>query len=307
MRWELSDKGHFARWFVKRAGGLFETHELLTDARGSVLFDALRSHHIPGKRFAKSYRRFMTLEDMKTVFALERAKGILPRRMAEPDGSFLDGWIGRLVESEILRLGILTKCHECLDTSFLAVGAFGKTFSCPRCGEVARTPPVPLLGYRLAEAAHQFLINEGDVNVLAVSALARRARGGFSYDFDHNIFEGTSKRELDFIAVLDGRVVIGESKKAGDVERSDCDLLRRVAGKIRAWAVIIATHTECSPCGADCVNDANSDRRTRDQSLPAGAGGPREQVANLRARLSPETLTLVVCRTDLRAPTTIGS
>lgn len=302
VRWELSDKGHFTRWFVRHAGGLFDTHELLTDPRGSVLFEALRSHHSPGKRIAKSYRRFMTVDDMRKAFAETRAAGTLAKRMADPDQAFLDSWIGRLVSSEILRLGILTKCEDCLDTSFLAVGTFGRTFNCPRCGETARTPAVPVVGYQLAEVAHQFLVNDGDVNVLAVTALARRARNGFSYDFDHNVLEGTSKREVDFIAILDGRVVVGESKKAGDVDRGDCDLLQRVAGKLRAWAVVIATHTECSPCGADCVNDLRSDSRTRDQSLPPGAGGPRDQVKDLRGRLAPETLTLVLCRSDLRAP-----
>ena len=304
VRFELSDKGYYTRWFVQHSGGLTETQQLLTDPRGAVLFEAFRSHHISGKRPVRTYRRFMNLEDMKAEFAQVRSVGRLPRRFPEPDSAYLERWIGRLAGAGILRLGILTKCQECLDTSFLAVGTFGTTYACPRCGESARTPAIPLVGYQLAEVAHQFLANDGDVTVLAVAAMSRRTAGGFSFDFEHDVIDGPSKREIDFIAVIDGRVVIGESKKTGDIDAGDCNTFQRVAGQVRASTVVLATNTECGPCTDACVGDNRDPYLSRDQALPSGGGtstGPRERVEELRKRLLPETRTVVLCRRDLHA------
>jgi hypothetical protein len=305
----LSDKGHYSRWVIARVGGLAGFQALMTDARGQAILRTFRSHHRgPGKP-SGAYRRFLTLDEMRETFTQERRAGRLGKRIrnSPPDDEWLRGWIGTLVRSGLLRSGIWTRCDVCLAGSFIPLGAASETYSCPRCGTVGPTPPVPRLGYRLAEVAHLFFANDCDVSALALSALSRRSRGGFTYDFDQNVVGSGQKNEVDFTAVVDGQLYVGESKKGGQFDGGDFAFLTRLARVVSAHAVVLATNTGCEGgCTDRCVRDARSPLVSSDSSLPTAgvsAVGPREGMLEMRGKLKRIGCdVLVLCEGELHGP-----
>jgi hypothetical protein len=314
---ELSDKGHYGRWLAAKAGGLVGLHDLLLNPRSQAIISTFREHHLPGRKPTGAYRRFLSFAEMSVALRDQRRLGFIARRRrgALLDEEWLRLWIDQQVSAGVLRAGVWTRCRQCLAGSFLAFGSFAETFACPRCGAVARTPAVPKVGYQLAEVAHLFLANDCDMTALALSALARRSHGGFSFDFDHNVMGPKGQRnELDFFAIIDGRVYIGESKKGGDFDRNDFDVMKRVARATRARAVVLATGAECEDgCTDKCQRDYRRSTASSDTALASGGSsdGVREKAASLRAALAPSCQVIVLCRGDLsgsfRAPTPRGA
>ena len=303
----LSDKGHYGRWVLVAAGGLEGLHELLTDRRGRVAFREFQRHHADRSDSTGAYRRFMTLDAIRGAFAAARRSGELPRRLPSepPDDEWLERWISRCVSRKLLRVGIWGTCKTCLKGSFHAFGGFSSTTTCPRCGSVAAAPALPIVGYQLAEVMHQFFDNDCDVSALAAAALSRRASVGFSFDFDHEVIEQTGgKREFDFAAVIDGRLAIGESKRAGHLERRDVERLKRLARRLQPSSVFLATGSECEGgCNERCVKGYTRGPASSDTALPSGgtgAPGPRELLRELREDLAPLAVDVaVLCRGDL--------
>ena len=310
----LSDKGHYGRWVLTHASGLENLHGLLTDPRARLLFDEFQRHHKSGKDPAGSYRRFLTAAAMKQAFTTARRGGEIQKRIsgALPDDDWLEGWLTGWVASGLLRVGIWARCKECLKGGFVSLGSFGTTVVCPRCGSTSPTPGVPELGYQLAEVVHQFFANDCDVSALAVAALSRRASSGFVFDLDHEILEEKGdRREFDFVAVVDGQLWIGESKKQGQLEPTDFEKLKRIARRVRPDFIAIASGSTCEGgCTDKCVRDYTSVRQTSDTCLPAGTTadpGPRDRLRELRTDLSGMGCEVIVlCAGDLRGRLAAG-
>lgn len=306
VEFELSDKGHFARWLADRLQGLSGIHALMTDPRGGVLMKEFLLHHSGGASTG-AYRRSLNVVEMRSVFRRERQAGNLPRRMSPPDEDWLDAWLEWLMRAGVLKLGIRAKCSECLWGSLITLGHFSETFSCPRCGAAHLVPANPTLAYHLAEAAHQFLANRADVTALALGALQRRSRVSFSADFDHAVtLSSGGKREIDFLAVMDGNVVIGEAKATGKFNVEDFALMRRLAASVRPRLIVLATDTECEggcgqACGGSRMLGASSD-----SALPKGsaaAPGPRERLVDLRNDVwKYRTHVVALCRGEMSRP-----
>jgi hypothetical protein len=262
--------------------------------------------HHAGKAMRSTYRRSMTIVEMREVFRDRRRDGGLPARSVPKDDIWLENWLEWLVYSRVLQLGIRVKCAECLWGALIQLGHFGETFTCPRCATIDVTPAAPTFAYQLAEAGHQFLRNRSDVTALAVAALQGRSRASFSSDFDHEVsLADGSTREADIFAVIDGDLAIGESKARGNFDADDFQLMRKLAAATRPRFVVLATDTECEGgCGTRCRSRLKSN--SSDTALRAGGAkspGPRERLARLRADLRGDrVLTVVLCRGALTAP-----
>jgi hypothetical protein len=304
----LSDKGRYSRWVSARLGGLAGIHRLMTDPRSEVLVREFQLRH-DGKRIVGGYRRNMTADDMRAVFTKARAEKRLANRVrgGQTDRQWLELWVESLVAAGFLQLGIRIKCEECRQGSLVTVGNFGETYACPRCGYISPTPAMPVVAYRLAEAAHLFLSQRSDLDALALGALHRRSDAGFSYEFEHDVFwKPGSQNEFDFAAVVDGRIFIGESKTGGGFDESSARVLKRIAKTIKPAAVVVASDAQCA---GGCTDECWSNREiwgSSDTSLPTGGGGspgPREVMNDLRTDLKSQgTRALVLCRGDLYGP-----
>jgi hypothetical protein len=299
--YERSDKGIYARWMADHAGGLGPLREFLVDPRSRALLEEFKTSH-RGRKPRLSYRRFLTYAEMLGVWRRLRSIGALPRRIPHQptDEVWLNGWLQTHVDSGLLRQGLHVRCNECRQGAQIPFGSFSNVFACPRCGATQPTPAVPKTGYWLAEVAHLFLDSNGDIPALALAALSRRAGVTFSYDFDHNVIHGAGQRELDVLALVDGRPAIGEAKVDGAFDEADLAFLEKTVKRLRFGIVVLATGNECEGgCTENCAQSANRDvGATSDSALPFG--GPRERVEQLRSRLAGEGRSVVVaCRGEL--------
>jgi hypothetical protein len=294
----LSDKGRYGRWVARQTDGLALLHELLTDRRSRAVLESLRL--TPSDRATQ--RKFLTFDEMARILNVARSSGQLgtSKRRSAKDRQWLNTWIDDLVGRDLMRFGIRIRCEDCLAKSFLGLGNVGRESQCSRCGKTSFTPARPEMGYQLAEVAHLFLDNDCDVSARALAAMSRRSRGGFTYDFDHLMKwpAEASPREIDFVGTLDGELYLGESKKQGNFDDADFDLLKRLAGKTRAGAIVFASPRECQGgCSIACVHDATEVSATSDTSLSR----PRQaKIATLRAALSRVGCRVIVlCRGEL--------
>lgn len=309
VRFELSDKGRYGQWLTNHLSGLEEVHATLTDARSRVLI-ALFQVDPRGNPITGSYRRSLTIADMRRGFTEARRTGDLPRRVPGgwTDEEWLRAWVGRFVDQGVLQLGLRVKCVECLADSLIRVGEFGLTYNCPRCGLATRTPAVPEMAYQLNEAAYQFLHFRSDVTALALAAIRRRSLLSFTFTFDHIVrWPNNTINEFDFAAAADGRLFIGESKTGARFTQDDLATLVRVTKQLRPAAVFLASDRECEGgCTLNCTRRAPLYWASRDDSLPRGttaSPGPRERVEETRRQLDRYGTRLVaLCRGDLYAP-----
>lgn len=301
LRFQLSDKGRYGRWVARQAKGLAEVHDWLTDARSRAILTALRL--APADRATQ--RKFLTQLEMVEILKTARSSGLLgnSRRRSHKDEEWLEHWVDDHVAKELLRCGVRVRCADCLAKPFLSLGNIGRDFQCTRCGKTSSTPARPELGYQLAEVAHLFLDNDCDITARALAALSRRSRGGYTYDFDHHLtWPGAAKpREIDFAGTLDGQLFLGESKKVGNFDDSDLGLLKRLALRLRAGMIVLATGRECSGgCSPACIHDATQILASSDTSLT----GPRQTlVAKLRDDLRKSGCRVIVlCGGELEGP-----
>jgi len=309
IRFELSDKGRFGQWTLNHLSGLDEVHATLTDVRSRVLIAEFQRHHL-GSAITGSYRRSLTLDEMRRAFTQARRDTELPRRVPGgwTDESWLRAWVSRLVEVGVLQLGMRVKCVECLAGSLIRVGEYGQNYFCPRCGLNTRTPSMPEMGYQLNEAAFQFLSQRSDVTALALAAIRRRSVNAYTYGFDHIVrWQSGDVNEFDFAAIADGRLMIGESKTGAKFTDGDIRTLIRLARVLRPSTVVLSSDRECEGgCTANCSRTTRPHWASSDASLPRGNAtvpGPRERMESGRVELAKIGIRLVaLCRGDLYAP-----
>lgn len=187
-----------------------------------------------------SQRRYFRLSD----FRKNLREASLPLG-TEQMRALLDG----LVTRDILREGYVLKCERCLHTDFYALGTVASQFRCSRClinqrliaSSWCNVPPhQPALFHALDELVYQGIVNGIAGPFLALYALERSVAGrGFRYLLPHTFTEfGNAKptAEIDFAALRDGSVAIGEAKLNG-VLGSTAKAARAEAEKIRSLAL----------------------------------------------------------------------
>jgi hypothetical protein len=148
--------------------------------------------------------------------AMARLSGLGPDGDALP----LRNDIDRLCGLGVIQRGLILRCAACKDLAFIPLDDARSTNTCRRCG--AANPltqgrwnhPIdePTWWYDLHPAARELLAADAGVGLLAAQHLRRTAR---NYE-DVSELEFVSGKdpiaEADLLAVVEGRVVLGEAK-----------------------------------------------------------------------------------------------
>lgn len=240
-----SAAGLYTRRTLDRWGGLDALASDLSSAPARAILGAYTSTTARvGCYLETTRRRFLCFEDMVTTAATERAS--------------VRSFVDRLVELRVLRRGLLLKCSDCLHLGWYSAEAVGQRFSCTRCATAQtivaaswRQPDEPSWFYDLAEVVYQALDHNAHVPVLALAAL--KVEGGarpFDFTSDLDIYsDGAKVDEVDFVAVANGRVLVGEAKKGttltdrgrADDEQNALAKLVEVADALAADEIIVAS------------------------------------------------------------------
>jgi hypothetical protein len=245
---KYSDKGNYHRESSLRFGSFDDMADFfMANINRNLLMKYLSkdpSGQGEGIWLQNEGRRYLCLNDIKQI--------------APADTSEL---LDTLFEKGILHRGFIFQCKKCSNSAWYPIEEVTNTFKCSRCRteqiykhEHWKHPEEPAWYYQLDEVIYQGLTHNMHIPVLALRNLKKRAKEGFHYSPEIEIREDkTSKKpdlELDFVAVIDGEIFLGEAKKDNEIsrtnadERTKLDQLKKIVLILPYVTLVLATLSE---------------------------------------------------------------
>lgn len=127
--------------------------------------------------------------------------------------------LNHLLHINVLQRGLVVPCSECERRAFYRIELVSENNTCPRCNAPAYATDAwrselvePEWFYDLHGAVRELLEQDGDVPFLAGQALAAQARTFEEIAELDFLRRDEDPDEIDIIALVDGRLVIGEAK-----------------------------------------------------------------------------------------------
>jgi len=247
---QLSDAGRFYDGVTRMLGGLPGLLRVLRDANAVAvlgLFLAEPTDRSAAGLILQDRRRYARLSDCRRVARTVRSAVDATDR--GPTVGEMRALLDILLDASVLSRGYVLKCSRCRHTAFHPLGEVAATFVCRRCAHQqqlvaeswCRTPPhEPAQFYRLDELVLMALRHEVSVPAFAVDALGgsrREARVLWSTEL---WYEGVRRSEIDFIVLVEGRLVVGEAKVNGVLGDSQRQADKEVAKTVTAARLLSA-------------------------------------------------------------------
>lgn len=247
---EPSDKGRYTDEALRVLGGLDEAAEFFRDAsREAILTAFLAKEGESGRWVPADGRRVLTSDDIRMVL----------NTSVEEAATLGDGLILRRAASR----GICLRCERCSRATWYPLRALADDFRCVFCQRrqrmlgrsMVRSHPdgSPTIFLRLEEMIAQARTHHCTLTILALRALkaiADRMQSGFHYVTETNLKrEGKGLvGEVDFLAVVDGRFILGECKAgegvASPLERKQAERFGRLSRRLRADVALYVTEAD---------------------------------------------------------------
>jgi hypothetical protein len=182
------------------------------------LNDFLREFKPSGKCDMEAYpnRDGVRLTSTEGYLTLAAAARTLPAMETAQIRNRLD----HLLNINVLQRGLVVPCSECERRAFYRIELLRETNTCSRCGAPANTIDAwrsqlvePEWFYDLHGAVRELLDQDGDVPFLAGQALAAQAQTFEDIAELDFLRPDEDPDEIDIIALVDGRLVVGEAKR----------------------------------------------------------------------------------------------
>lgn len=263
----ISDKGIYARESMALFRGFDGLVEAMRDPERRQLMNAFTARSGPGQLLTHDNRRYLTWKNLQDV----------ADRFDPADA------LGDLLERRVLSRGIVLRCRRCRQKAWHDIAAVGEDFTCRRC---RLTQPMdreswgdynePRWTYQLAEVVFQFLTNNGDLPLVAVSEAFAGTNRPFQHGYELDVTgpSGDSK-EVDIFALDGYRLWIGEATTTGRFEAGRMEFLRELASVTRAYGVLLATtKSRFAPATGTEIRNVFSDPWPRLQLSTAVQVGP---------------------------------
>ena len=139
----------------------------------------------------------------------------------------------------ILEKGFVLKCKECAYQYWYYVDEVGQKFKCNRCGGEQHYDINPLWSYKLNEIVYQGLKSDMVVPLLTIDYLEKRSEHNFKWLIDSDFSD--TKRNLDIICSIDGKVYIGEAKSCNYIEKNQFDFYTELCKNVPIDGIVFAT------------------------------------------------------------------
>ena len=198
----------------------------------------------------------------------------------------------RYLKRGILRRGLVLTCAHCLNTDWYPLDDIAQSFMCSRCRTVAAITkaswradyrhadpaPEPTFYYGLAEVAYQALDHDADVPIRALGDLRPNPEALVQDATDSEALRGDQRFELDLLALVDGRVIIGEAKKGDRLANTAREEVRQIrnlaeiAESITADEVVFATADAWRPATRCRIAEEFSNYRIGGRLVELGSG-----------------------------------
>jgi hypothetical protein len=256
----LSDKGRYFSEVLGRFGSLRSLADCLLGCDGQRL---LRRYLDTKARPAQGSntegcllngRRYLNLPAVVAALVPEATDD-----RSEDTWKRVAGTIDPLLDAGLLKRGIALKCSRCSYADWYPLSDISDHFTCRRCSSsqpwhtqehycrMTGLPPEPQWFYQLDEVFFQFLKGGSAVTAVALSAIERASRCCLYVPevgiWKEQVLEGNPAYELDFVALADGRVIVGECKASlGRLDKVKKQLrgLAEVARTVSADIIVLA-------------------------------------------------------------------
>jgi hypothetical protein len=271
----ISDKGRLAIAIMNLFGPM-KTLSLLSSSRVYELLEHMAVGIFPRQAAQQALKRhlsqFETPENVDAVLStlhegltaegqFERqhfgGSDLLKRLHSNQETA---SWILRfLIKNQIIYRGFDIICSNCRMRRWLPIDRLATTYDCEGCQS---RMPIPLQddksltwSYRLNEVIARGVDQGVLPHLLAVYRLAEHASYpksellGFLPGVDFTVKQATKRstpptREADFVAILGGRVILGECKRnGGTLKATDIEKTLRLSEQFQNSGVIFATPT----------------------------------------------------------------
>lgn len=244
FRLATSSSGQYAEALLEIWSGLDHLADDLMDPKRNKVLEAFLSEKgsdtDPGVFLKPLRRRFLNFENIRHVCGLED----------ESCRDLIDSYTAR----GILAAGHCLYCPRCRFAAWYSIEDLGATFKCQRCRRTSpvdhhswkKPPNQPWLYYELNEVVFQAYKDNLRVPILALARLKKDSKA-FDFVVPGDIMKGESViGDLDIAAIREGRIIIGEAKKSGQLKNKKertkkLSFLRKVADALSADEVVIAT------------------------------------------------------------------
>jgi hypothetical protein len=221
LKCQLSDKGIYQRDSLEKLGGISEAAQLLHDRGSRAVLGKFVDH---ARREQGTYDEGCVLggRTYLDLAAAQKAMG--------GDETAAVGLIDKLIAAKVIYRGFVLGCNVCKHVEWYSLADLADEFRCTRCGreqtmrrENWRHPAAPQIFYKLDEIVYQFLKNDGDVVALSLDYMSRNSTHPFNYSPEIQFRKDSFSGEVDFCAVWNSILTIGEAKRQGELASSDSE------------------------------------------------------------------------------------
>lgn len=192
-----------------------------------------------------SYARL--LEHAKLEAAQARGISLDSVTPSDIDREDLRDDIGELLGRNILLAGIQQRCESCGTTNWHHVDDVRQSLECQGCGQRDTLQVDPEWRYRLNSLVQAAVARHGLVPVLLVLGEMSRWSSSFAYDTCLELVsaEGKSIGDLDVVALVQGKLIIGEIKESIDLFKpSDFSKMGDIAKRLKPSRVLFSSMCE---------------------------------------------------------------
>ncbi len=210
---QLSDKGSYLKDTIDKFGGLQTTADFFRPELTRKMFDQYLFDNKDDSESNKENLRFLDV-DRRTYLSFDAFNDFIGSN--EDTSAMLDVLVG----SSVLYRGYIFKCDNCRRTDWYGIEEVSRTFKCKRCEEVQSYThskwmwsSEPIWYYRLAETVYQFYRSHSYITAIVLDKIRADSKESFMYLSESDIIDSDGKKkEIDIIALSDGKIILGECK-----------------------------------------------------------------------------------------------
>lgn len=158
----------------------------------------------------------------------------------------LTGAVGDLTASNVLLMGVRVRCPSCGYRAWYSIDEAKQTLKCHGCGYSFPTPSEPVWHYRLNSLVQAGYGQHGLAPVvLILGEMLMWATSSFIFAPSLDVFEREAEQpfgDLDIVAIVDGKFVIGEIKQSRDLfDQTVFDKMLEIAKRVRPDELLFAS------------------------------------------------------------------
>lgn len=218
---ELSDKGSYLKDTLRRFGSLERVAKFFRTEANRNLFD----QYITSTKDPADDEIILLGAEKRAYLGF----GAFSRKLSSNEEAI--AMIDELISKSIIARGLIFKCSRCRNAAWYDVANVSDKFTCTRCELEQpythtswRSPAEPKWYYRLAETVYLFYKSNSHLTILALDKLRQEAPDEFHYVSETEIVDQNKrKQEIDVLAIVKGKIILGECKNtpvvADDVKK----------------------------------------------------------------------------------------